>query len=916
MTDIAGSLGYYAWVSSGTNDIFAVELVGYGTYFSTSGVPTVYYDVSYPARYDECIAVGASTDFDYRSQYSQYDETLNDVLDIVAPSNGGNWGIATTDLIGSHGDDPGDYTSASGISAFTGTSSACPLVAGCAALLLSKKSDLTPAEIKDILTSTADKIGGVNYVNGYNKYYGYGRVNIQAALSAVPPTYVPYDYPTIQEAIDAASDGDIIVVSPGAYIENLEFKGKNITLRSTGPTTPSIVNTTLIDGLSQGSVVTFSGTETSECVLSGFTIAYGSVCGISGNGTHATIENNVIINNTGLGGGICDCDGIIQNNQVYNNMAVLGGGVASCDGTIQYNSIWGNTGSGLSNCNGFIKENIISLNKSNIGGGLANCDAIIQGNVISYNTAENDGGGLWVCDGTIQNNIIYGNEAKENAGAGGGLLGCGGIIQNNIIYDNKARIGGGLDTCNNTIQNNTIYGNTAVVSGGGLRSCTGSIRNCIIWGNSAASDAQIGSSSLPTYSCIQDWSSGGTGNISSDPNLASPGAPARDFHLRSGSPCIDAGENVADLSEDYEGDPRGFDGTSESRGDGSNFDIGADEYTTYVVKYNFQYTTQGWESAGQVQPFSAPNTSVSNGTLWLETTDNTNCFGYWNLASGGVPVSAGKLYLARFYIISADQDQSLVPTVRVRVLGSNFQQVDWLEVSSVGQGDSSPDSMGRWYDLFFEPASNATSVSPAFDVLNFNPSDTAQAKVGLSALHVYAYNASDVTIASAQKHYTFATGNEGWSFSDQVLPYTQLNTGVYSGALHLASQDNTNSFGYWFSPASDITLSATPTLYRATYWVSSDQSDASLVPELRLRVYTSNLQASVVKSCPSSGSGDNSPTQSARRYNLYFWSPTCGANANLQCAFDLLNFSPDDAANATLSLDDVNVEAIDLPWLP
>jgi len=36
---------------------------------------------------------------------------------------------------------------------------------------------------------------------------------------------------------------------------------------------------------------------------------------------------------------------------------------------------------------------------------------------------------------------------------------------------------------------------------------------------------------------------------------------------------------IADLTKDFEGDPRGYDGTPEPRGDGSDFDIGADEYT-------------------------------------------------------------------------------------------------------------------------------------------------------------------------------------------------------------------------------------------------------------------------------------------------------------------------------------------------
>ncbi len=182
------------------------------TFFS--GVPNLTTAVQYPASLSSTIAVGASSDWDYRSMYSQYGTTL----DFVAPSNGGYGAVYTTDRTGTNGynqqstnsGQPGydpltdhDYTSL-----FGRTSAATPLAAGIAALMLSKNPDLTATEVRTIMRSTADKIGGNNGATAYvsngqgtfNQFYGYGRVNAVAALAATP---WPGDYNN-NTVVDAA----------------------------------------------------------------------------------------------------------------------------------------------------------------------------------------------------------------------------------------------------------------------------------------------------------------------------------------------------------------------------------------------------------------------------------------------------------------------------------------------------------------------------------------------------------------------------------------------------------------------------------------------------------------------------------------------------------------------------------------
>ncbi len=133
--------------------------------------------------YQNVVTVGASTDSDKRAYYSNYGMKL----DVLAPSNGGRNGIWTTDYQGTVGynngmqgpDRAGNYTKT-----FGGTSSATPLVSGIAGLILSKNPDLTWREVRDILRASCDKINTnmITYTNGWNKQYGYGRINAYRAV--------------------------------------------------------------------------------------------------------------------------------------------------------------------------------------------------------------------------------------------------------------------------------------------------------------------------------------------------------------------------------------------------------------------------------------------------------------------------------------------------------------------------------------------------------------------------------------------------------------------------------------------------------------------------------------------------------------------------------------------------------------
>jgi serine protease len=99
-------------------------------------------------------------------------------------------------------------------------------------------------------------------------------ISLLAALGANASgatIHVPADQPTIQQAIDAASPGDTVLVSPGTYFEHINYEGKAITVRSEQGAAQ-----TIIDGDNTGfPVVTFENGETTISRLSGFTIQHG-----------------------------------------------------------------------------------------------------------------------------------------------------------------------------------------------------------------------------------------------------------------------------------------------------------------------------------------------------------------------------------------------------------------------------------------------------------------------------------------------------------------------------------------------------------------------------------------------------------------------------------------------------------------
>jgi hypothetical protein len=122
------------------------------------------------------------------------------------------------------------------------------------------------------------------------------------ATSSATVINIPADYPTIQQGIDASSDGDTVLVQLGTYVENINFNGHNIVLGSLFLTTgdSGYISKTVIDGNSAERVITFTSGEDNRAMLIGFTITNGKdrlAAGVYCLSSSPVIAHNIITNN-------------------------------------------------------------------------------------------------------------------------------------------------------------------------------------------------------------------------------------------------------------------------------------------------------------------------------------------------------------------------------------------------------------------------------------------------------------------------------------------------------------------------------------------------------------------------------------------------------------------------------------------
>lgn len=400
-----------------------------------------------------------------------------------------------------------------------------------------------------------------------------------------------FEFDTIQAGIDAASDGDTVLVASGEYIITvpITFRGKAITVISEAGRDETTIRMGTPADINFGSVVIFESNESTDSVLDGFTIT-------GGKGFLDASQNEWV------GGGIFfyASSGTVRNCAVMQNTAMHGGGVLCAypcspnliDCTITENSAELGTGGG-----------VFTYGGSSLS--MTNC-------IVAENSSTRSGGGVFAWSRsflTLTNCIIMKNSSAQTAG-GGAMCGDNSLatLTNCIILENSAARHGGVmceESSSMTLNNCIIAKNSTNIGDGGvfcgvnssmiITNCTitensaGSgyravlcwedssltVTNSIIWGNTAPQGGQImveegtitinysnvcgGQTGVTVKGGTLNW---GQGNINTDPNFVDP--VNDDYHIMSQagrwdsnnqlwiqdnitSPCIDAGDPMGPI---------------------------------------------------------------------------------------------------------------------------------------------------------------------------------------------------------------------------------------------------------------------------------------------------------------------------------------------------------------------------------
>ncbi len=347
----------------------------------------------------------------------------------------------------------------------------------------------------------------------------------------------------------------------------------------------------------------------------------------------------------------------------------------------------------------------------------------------------------------------------------------------------------------------------------------------------------------------------------------------------------------------------------------------------------YMETFADWQGGSVPGVFDVPESWVTaDGSLALRPTSTTNCFGFWQSPVDALMVVPYSVYRAQYVIGASNSgplDPERLPGLRLRTNAQTLQQANTLVLNSSPDGLLMTMSDSTTFTLFFEPPISSCSREESkddlfcsLDLMAFDEEDDLDTTYVLSRMLVDRLPVECFDVEEVVRDYEFAEDAEGWTYGGAQGVFEMPQFSHAPGALLISAAGETNCFGFWNSDPADVVTSTAAELYRATFYVRTDQPDRWLLPTFRLRVATSLSGLITTQEILSANDSEMSPyydsSDPARQfeYPVYLYKPETPDPLQLVVAFDLLGFDETNDAETLFVIDRVRLERLTLPTFP